>query len=101
MVLAQHGMVGRMETPIDISYLSDAVIMLRYFEANGRVRRALSVVKKRSGVHEDTIREFQLTSDGLQVGPPLTQFSGVLSGTPTFVGDPRPLMTDRDDGGTS
>jgi circadian clock protein KaiC len=101
MVLAQHGMVGRMETPIDLSYLSDAVIMLRYFEANGRVRRALSVVKKRSGVHEDTIREFQLTSEGLKVGPPLTQFSGVLSGTPTFVGDSRPLMSDRDNGGKS
>jgi circadian clock protein KaiC len=101
MVLAQHGMVGRMETPVDLSYLSDAVIMLRYFEANGRVRRALSVVKKRSGVHEDAIREFQLTSEGLKVGPPLSQFSGVLSGTPTFVGDPRPLMSDRDDGGKS
>jgi circadian clock protein KaiC len=99
MVLAQHGMVGRMETPVDLSYLSDAVIMLRYFEANGRVRRALSIVKKRSGVHEDAIREFQLTSEGLKVGPPLTQFSGVLSGTPTFVGDPRPLMSDRDNGG--
>ncbi len=99
MVLAQHGMVGRMDTPVDLSYLSDAVIMLRYFEANGRVRRALSVVKKRSGVHEDTIREFQLTSDGLKVGPPLTQFSGVLSGTPTFVGDPHPLMPDKDNGG--
>ena len=101
MVLAQHGLVGRMETPVDLSYVSDAVIMLRYFEANGRVRRALSVVKKRSGVHEDAIREFQLTSEGLKVGPPLTQFSGVLSGTPTFVGDPRPLMSDRDNGGKS
>ena len=101
MVLAQHGMVGRMETPVDLSYLSDAVIMLRYFEADGRVRRALSVVKKRSGVHEDAIREFQLTSEGLKVGPPLTQFSGVLSGTPTFLGDPRPLMSDRDNGGKS
>ena len=101
MILAQHGMLGRMETPVDLSYLSDAVIILRYFEANGRVRRALSVVKKRSGVHEDAIREFQLTSEGLKVGPPLTQFSGVLSGTPTFVGDPRPLMSDRDNGGQS
>src|SRR4029079_1612699 len=73
MVLAQHGMVGQMQTPIDLSYLSDAVIMLRYFEAGGEVRRAISVVKKRSGAHENTIREFQLTSDGLRVGPPLTQ----------------------------
>ena len=99
MVLAQHGMVGRMDTPIDLSYLSDTVIMLRYFEAHGRVRRAISVVKKRSGTHEDTIREFQLTSAGLKVGPPLTQFSGILSGVPTFVGDPNPLLPERDNGG--
>ena len=98
MVLAQHGLVGRMDTPVDLSYLSDAVIMLRYFEANGRVRRAMSVVKKRSGGHEDTIREFQLSSGGVKVGPPLTQFSGILSGTPTFVGDPLPLMPDKDNG---
>ena len=60
-VLAQHGLMGHMQTPIDLSYLSaNTVIMLRYFEAGGRVRRAISVVKKRSGVHENTIREFQL-----------------------------------------
>src|SRR6201999_4340956 len=57
LILAQHGLVGPMDTPLDISYLSDAVVMLRYFESNGRVRRALSVVKKRSGNHEHTIRE--------------------------------------------
>jgi circadian clock protein KaiC len=101
MVLAQHGMVGHMQTPIDLSYLSDAVIMLRYFEAGGRVRRALSVVKKRSGAHENTIREFQLTSEGLKVGPPLTEFSGILTGTPTYVGDLRPLMPEKDHGGSS
>jgi circadian clock protein KaiC len=66
--------------------------MLRYFEASGRVRRAISVVKKRSGSHENAIREFQLTSEGLKVGPPLTEFSGILRGTPTYVGDPKPLM---------
>ena len=60
LVLAQHGLIGPMQTPIDISYLSDAVLMLRYFEAEGRVRRAISVVKKRSGAHENTIREFRL-----------------------------------------
>ena len=86
-VLAQHGVMGQMQTPIDLSYLSDAVIMLRYFEAGGRVRRAISVVKKRSGIHEDTIREFQLTSQGLKVGSPLTMFSGILRGTPTYEGD--------------
>ena len=99
MVLAQHGLLGQMQTPIDLSYLSDAVIMLRYFEANGRVRRAISVVKKRSGTHENTIREFQLTADGLKVGPPLTEFSGILTGTPRYVGGPKPLMPDDGDAG--
>jgi circadian clock protein KaiC len=100
MILAQHGMLGHMQTPIDLSYLSDAVIMLRYFEAGGRVRRAISVVKKRSGAHENTIREFQLTSNGLKVGPPLTQFSGILTGTPTYVGDSRPLMPEEGNEGS-
>jgi circadian clock protein KaiC len=92
MVLAQRGLLGHMLTPVDLSYLSDAVIMLRYFEAGGRVRRAISVVKKRSGSHENAIREFQLTSEGVRVGPPLTEFSGILTGTPTYVGDKKPLM---------
>jgi circadian clock protein KaiC len=98
-VLAQHGLVGRMETPIDLSYLSDAVIMLRYFEASGRVRRAISVVKKRSGTHENTIREFQLSSQGLKVGLPLTEFSGILTGTPTYVGNIEPLMSEKNKDG--
>jgi circadian clock protein KaiC len=98
LVLAQH---GHMQTPIDLSYLSDAVIMLRYFEAGGRVRRAISAVKKRSGTHEDTIREFQLTSGGLKVGPPLREFSGILTGTPTYVGGPQPLMPEKSNGGQS
>jgi circadian clock protein KaiC len=98
LVLAQHGMMGPMQTPIDISYLSDAVLMLRYFEADGRVRRAISLVKKRSGAHEDTIREFRLSSKGLQVGPPLTGFRGILTGTPVYGGGPKPLMQDGDDG---
>lgn len=92
LVLAQHGLVGPMETPLDISYLSDAVIMLRYFEQGGVVRRALSVVKKRSGPHEHTIREFTLSSHGISVGPPLTNFSGIFSGTPTYLGDEAPLL---------
>jgi circadian clock protein KaiC len=92
LVLAQHGLVGPMDTPVDISYLSDAVMMLRYFEFDGTVRRALSVVKKRSGNHERTIREFQLTPMGIQIGPPLTGFSGVFSGTPRYTGDSKPLL---------
>ena len=86
LVLAQHGLVGPMETPLDISYLSDAVLMLRYFEFEGNVRRALSVVKKRSGNHEHAIREFRLTGGGIKIGPPLTQFSGIFSGNPRYTG---------------
>jgi circadian clock protein KaiC len=92
LVLAQHGLMGPMQTPLDISYLSDAVLMLRYFEAEGRVRRAISLVKKRSGAHEDTIREFRLSSQGLQVGPPLTEFRGIFTGTPVYSGGPKPLL---------
>lgn len=92
LVLAQHGLVGPMETPVDISYLSDAVVMLRYFEAEGRVRRAISVLKKRSGAHEDTIREYQLTSAGIRLGPPLTEFSGIFTGSPVYTGTRKPLM---------
>ena len=90
LVLAQHGLVGPMETPLDISYLSDAVVMLRYFEVAGSVRRALSVVKKRSSNHEHTIREFRLSPDGIALGPPLTQFSGIFTGTPAYVGEQEP-----------
>src|SRR5690242_6226907 len=92
LVLAQHGMMGPMQTPLDISYLSDAVLMLRYFEAEGRVRRAISVVKKRSGAHEDAIREFRLTAEGIKVGPPLTEFQGILSGLPNYSGAASPLL---------
>ena len=97
MILAQHGLVGPMDTPIDISYLSDAVIMQRYFEHAGIIRRALSVVKKRSGRHENTIREFRLSATGVQVGPPLNHFNGILSGTPEYAGDATQLLTDEHD----
>jgi circadian clock protein KaiC len=92
LVLAQHGLMGPMQTPLDISYLSDAVLMLRYFEAEGRVRRAISVVKKRSGAHEDAIREFRLTGQGVKVGPPLTEFQGILTGVPDYRGGAAPLL---------
>ena len=98
LVLAQHGLVGPMDTPLDISYLSDAVLMLRYFEFGGTVRRALSVVKKRSGNHEHTIREFRLTKHGVKLGPPLKEFSGIFSGTPQYVGNNVPLMPDDERG---
>jgi circadian clock protein KaiC len=86
LVTAQHGLVGVVESPIDFSYLSDAVLLLRFFEAQGKVRKAISVLKKRVGTHEDTIRELRLTAEGLQVGEPLTDFQGIKSGIPTYVG---------------
>ena len=84
--LAQHGMIEEIRQPIDVTYLADNVIVLRYFEAMGRVRRAISVIKKRTGSHEDTIRELRIDSKGINLGPPLDKFQGVLRGIPTFVG---------------
>ncbi|HEX7150372.1 MAG TPA: ATPase domain-containing protein [Thermoanaerobaculia bacterium] len=85
LIVAQHGLVGTsMQTPVDVSYLADSVILLRYFELAGEIRKAVSVVKKRSGSHEKAIRPLSIGSDGLTVGPPLTEFHGVLSGTPTL-----------------
>jgi circadian clock protein KaiC len=93
LILAQYGLVGSgLETPVDASYLADAIILLRYFEAGGAVRKAISVVKKRSGEHETTIRELGFHSDGLRVGEPLREFQGVLAGKPTYVGESGPLM---------
>jgi circadian clock protein KaiC len=91
LTVAQHGLVGDMKTPVDITYLADTVILLRYFEAFGRVRRAMSVVKKRTGAHEDTIREYRIGADGVTLGDPLEGFQGVLRGIPTLV-DPAALM---------
>ncbi|MBA3821964.1 MAG: AAA family ATPase [Deltaproteobacteria bacterium] len=85
-VMAQHGFVGSMRSPTDVSYLADTVLLLRYFEAEGRIRKAISVVKKRSGVHENAIRELQLGAGGITVGPPLVEFEGVLTGVPRYVG---------------
>ncbi|HYZ83552.1 MAG TPA: ATPase domain-containing protein [Bryobacteraceae bacterium] len=93
LVMAQYGILGTgMESPIDISYLADTVILLRYFEAAGKVRKAISVVKKRSGAHEDTVRELKVGPDRIIVGDPLEQFHGVLSGVPTYVGTVERLM---------
>ena len=92
------GWWGLCSRPLDVSYLSDTVVMLRYFEAEGAVRRALSVVKKRSGAHEHAIREFQLAQGGLHVGPPLKHFRGIFTGTPTYVGEAKPLMSNTDNG---
>jgi circadian clock protein KaiC len=85
--VAQHGLVGDMRSPVDVTYLADTVILLRYFEAQGRVRRAISVIKKRTGQHEDTIREYRIRNQGLTLGEPLTGFQGILRGVPLFVGE--------------
>ncbi len=86
LTVAQHGLVGDMKTTIDVTYLADMVIMLRYFEATGYVRRAISVIKKRTGAHEATIREFRIGKTGFRIGEPLVGFQGVLRGVPEFSG---------------
>jgi circadian clock protein KaiC len=93
LVLAQHGLVGdALATPTDISYLADTVILLRYFEVSGEIRRAISAIKKRTGVHEHTIRELHLGSGRIEVGEALREFQGVLSGTLRFVGKGEKLL---------
>jgi circadian clock protein KaiC len=86
LTVAQHGLVGDMKAPIDVTYVADTVILLRYFEALGSVRRAISVVKKRTGSHEDTIREYKIGARGLTLGAPLKDFQGVLRGVPMVLG---------------
>lgn len=97
MILAQHGMLGHMVSPIDLTYLSDTVVLLRFFEARGRLRRAVSVLKKRTGAHEDAIRELRIDAQGLRVGQPLQEFRGVLTGTPDFDGEHEVLLGGRDE----
>jgi circadian clock protein KaiC len=94
LTVAQHGLVGEMKSPVDVTYLADTVLLLRYFEATGQVRRAISVMKKRAGPHERTIREYQIEETGLSLGPPLVQFHGVLRGVPTFLGEDAGLLED-------
>jgi circadian clock protein KaiC len=85
LTVAQHGLVGDMRSPVDLTYIADTVILLRYFEARGSVRRAVSVIKKRMGRHEDTIREFRIGERGLVLGDPLTNMHGIFRGTPVIV----------------
>ncbi len=86
MVLAQQGLIGSMQSPVDLTYLADTIMMLRFFEAQGEVKQAISVIKKRSGRHERALREYSLEPDGIHVGEPLRQFHGVLSGIPQLMG---------------
>jgi circadian clock protein KaiC len=96
LIVAQHGLVGAMQSPVDTTYLADAVVLLRYFEAFGVVKQAISVIKKRAGRHERSIREFRLDRQGVRIGEPLTEFHGVLTGTPRYVGESAPLMKSRE-----
>jgi circadian clock protein KaiC len=96
--LAQHGLIGAdTEAPFDVSYLADTVILLRYFENQGAIRKAISVVKKRSGKHEPTLRELGMGEDGLKIGNPLREFVGVMSGSPIYQGS-TPMLPESDAG---
>ena len=98
LVVAQHGLMGAaMASPVDVSYLADTVVLLRYFEAAGAVRKAISVVKKRIGAHEETVRELRLSSEGIEIGKPLEEFQGVLTGVPTYTGARGELLEKGDD----
>ena len=97
LVLAQQGLVGQMQSPVDLTYLSDNVLLLRYFEAAGRLRRAISVLKKRTGGHEPSIREYSIDKLGIRVGEPLSRFSGILTGIPRFSGKSDTLLEQRED----
>lgn len=98
LTLAQHGILGqRVQSPVELSYMADTVLLLRYFEAFGEVRKALSVMKKRHGAHESTIRELRLsTGEGIVVGGRLTEFQGVLGGSPRYVGTAPPARDEAD-----
>ena len=97
LVLAQHGLVGPMQKNVDLTYVSDTVLLLGFFEAVGQIRRAISVMKKRTGGHETTIREYFIDGRGIRVGEPLNEFRGVLAGIPHFVGPPGSLLGTRAD----
>lgn len=92
LIVAQQGMVGNMQSPVDVSYVADTVVLLRYFEFAGRIRKAISILKKRGGLHETTIREMMIGSKGVKFGEPLEQFQGVLTGVPVFRGHSDELM---------
>lgn len=98
LTVAQHGLLGDMRSPVDLTFLSDTVLLMRYFESQGRLRRALSVIKHRPGPHEDTIREYRFDHGGLRLSEPLVNYSGLLRGTPQFVGSdasPSDFLADR------
>ena len=100
LVVAQHGLVGAsMVSPTDVTYLADTVLLLRHFEAAGTLRKAISVLKKRTGKHESAIRELRLSDKGITAGEPLTKFRGVLTGVPTYEGSADALLAGGSRGG--
>ncbi len=91
--MGQSGLIGSaMQAPVDVSYLADTVVLFRYFENAGRIRKAISVVKKRAGYHESHIREYSVSSAGVNVGEPLTKFRGILTGVPEFCPGTEPTI---------
>lgn len=98
LTLAQHGLVGGLHAPLEFSYVADAVVMLRYFESGGQVRKAISVLKQRRGRHEDAIREFRMSSSGITIGDPLHEFQGILTGVPVYRGESGALLNNTNDG---
>jgi circadian clock protein KaiC len=92
LILGMHGVMGDIRADVDLSYLADTAVQLRYFEASGAVRQAMSVIKTRTAQHERMIREFQIGRNGIRLGEPLTQFQGVLTGVPTFSGESKTLL---------
>ena len=96
LIVSQHGLIGQnIQGPLDVSYMADTVVLVRHFEPAGAVRRAISVIKKRSGAYETTVRELELASGGISVGEPVNDFSGVLSGMPIFQSQVRRQSTRR------
>ena len=92
MILAQSGIMGQMQTPLDLTYLADTVIITRYFEAFGSIKKAISVIKKRTGTHEETMRELKIGPGGVIVGPVLKEFSGIFTGVPKYSGTESKMM---------
>jgi circadian clock protein KaiC len=98
LIAPQHGLVGTMATgQLNVSFLADTVVLLRFFEAEGRIRKAVSIIKHRGGPHENAIRELRIDAQGVRVGEPLVHFRGIMTGTPEYVGASAPLMEDRQD----
>ncbi|MDP9348186.1 MAG: circadian clock protein KaiC, partial [Gemmatimonadota bacterium] len=102
LIVAQHGVLGSgLAGPVDVSYLADTVLLLRHFEAEGEIRQAISVFKRRYGPHEKRIRMLRISSQGVEVGEPIEGFSGVLTGTPSFTGQRAELLDRHDTRGES